>query len=294
MNTGDRLLSLLQLYTLQEPHWTVEEAAREIGVSVSTAYRYFRNLCKVGLLDSFDGGEYILGPAIIEYDRLIRNTDPLIKVGQPVMRRLIARSGGAGIALLCRIYRNRVMCVHQEDNLATGDAVSFERGRPISMFRGASAKIILANLSSRSVRALFSKFPKEIAEAGFGTDWEAVKGNLRRIRKAGVCVTYGEVDANRVGIAAPVVGLDQNVVGSVSLVMQRNEATPETVANVSTLVEAAGREIHAGILNLHQDETAAGRNPSSPHQHSARLDGRRITRVAKADNLKSARKRRHD
>jgi DNA-binding IclR family transcriptional regulator len=283
VNTGDRLLSLLQLCTLQRPHWTVEEAAREIGVSVSTAYRYFRNLCKVGLLDSFDGGKYILGPAIIEYDRLIRNTDPLIKVGQPVMRRLIARSGGAGIALLCRIYRNRVMCVHQEDNAPTGDAVSFERGRPISMFRGASSKIIFANLPSRSVRSLFSKFPTEIVEAGYGADWQAVKDNLRRLRKAGVCVTYGEVDANRVGIAAPVFGPDQNVLGSISLVIQRNEATPETIANVSALVEAAGREIHAGVLNLHVEETAAGHNPSSPQQHPARLNARSITGVASAE-----------
>jgi DNA-binding IclR family transcriptional regulator len=283
VNTGDRLLSLLQLYTLQKPHWTVEEAAREIGVSVSTAYRYFRNLCKVGLLDSFDGGKYILGPAIIEYDRLIRNTDPLIKVGQPVMRRLIVRSGGAGIALLCRIYRNRVMCVHQEDNAPTGAAVSFERGRPISMFRGASSKIIFANLPSRSVRSLFSKFPTEIAEAGYGADWQAVKDNLRRLRKAGVCVTYGEVDANRVGIAAPVFGPDQNVLGSISLVIQRKEATPETVANVSALVEAAGREIHAGVLNLHAEETAAGHNPSLPQQHPARLDARGITGVASAE-----------
>jgi DNA-binding IclR family transcriptional regulator len=68
----------LSLFTIEKSEWTVEEAAKEIGVSVSTAYRYFRDLSKVGLLDSSPSSKYVLGPAVIENDRKIRLTDPLI------------------------------------------------------------------------------------------------------------------------------------------------------------------------------------------------------------------------
>lgn len=51
------------------------------------------------------------------------------------------------IALLCRRYRNKVLCVHQVHN-SVGVACTYERGKPISLFYGAASRIILAHLSS--------------------------------------------------------------------------------------------------------------------------------------------------
>jgi len=247
VNTANRLLAVLNLFTVEKSEWTVEEAAKEIGVSVSTAYRYFRDLSKVGFLDPFSGGKYILGPAVIENDRKIRLTDPLIMVGRPAMQRLVARSGSTGVALLCRVYRNCVMCVHQEAAVLPENTIGYERGRPMPMFRGASSKVIFANLPSRTARWFFEKFPDEIAAAGLGSDWETIRGNLRRIRRAGLQITRGEVDAGLVGIAAPVFGPDRDVIGSVAMAIPEGEATPQSIANISALVQAAAREIDASL-----------------------------------------------
>jgi DNA-binding IclR family transcriptional regulator len=249
-SSADRLLAVLQLFTPDRPEWTVETAASEIGVSVSTAYRYFRSLCRIGLLDPYAGGAYVLGPAIIEFDRQIRIGDPLIKVAGPVMRKLVAQAGDVGVALLCRVYRNRVMCVHQESEGRSDHAVGYERGRPMPMFRGASSKIIFAHLSSRSARWLVLKHHEEIAASGLGSDWEAIKVNLRRMRAAGICITRAEIDHDRVGIAAPVFDPSGKVLGSVGLAVPLADATNQFVANASTLVAAAGREIDQGLLEV--------------------------------------------
>jgi len=262
VNTANRVLAVLNLFTVERPEWTVEEAAKEISASVSTAYRYFRDLSKVGLLDPSPSGKYVLGPAVIENDRKIRLTDPLIKVGRPAMERLVARSGSTGVALLCRIYRNRVMCVHQEAKVIPENTVGYERGRPMPIFRGASSKVIFANLSSRTARWLFDKYAAEIAEGGMGSDWETIKLNLRRIRRCGVHVTRGEVDSGRVGIAAPVFGPDRNVIGSITMAIPDNEATPQFIANVSALVQAAAREIDAGLKFLSSGELV--QDPGQP------------------------------
>jgi len=254
VNTSNRLLGILGLFTAERPVWTVEEAAKEMHVSVSTAYRYFRYLSEAGLLDPFPAGKYVLGPAIIEGDRNIRITDPLIQVGRLAMQHLVVRSGGAGVAILCRMYRKCVMCVHQEPAIIPQGGISYERGRAMPMFRGASSKVIFANLPWRVARWFFERYQAEICEAGFGPDWETVRSNLHRMRKAGVHVTHGEVDTGLVGIAAPVFRPDGNVFGSVAIAITEAEATPQSIANISALVQAAAREIDAGLRVLSHEQ----------------------------------------
>jgi len=257
---------------MPKPEWTVEEAAKEMSIPVSTAYRYFRELSKAGFLEPFSSGRYSLGPAVIENDRKIRLTDPLIKVGRPAMQRLISRSAGVGVALLCRIYRNCVMCVHQEPEAVPENTTSYERGRPMPMFRGASSKVIFANLPSRTAKWFFQKHGEEIAAAQLGSDWETVKANLRRIRRAGLHITRGEVDAGRVGIAAPVFSRDRTVIGSITMAIPENEATPQFVANLSALVQAAAREIDEGLqfLSLGQGAGDAGHSSTAVYDQAPR------------------------
>lgn len=262
MDTASKLLSILRLFSIEKPEWSVEEAAGQISVSVSSAYRYFRSLCKAGLLEPFNGNAYVLGPAIIEHDRHIRMSDPLIRAGRPAIQRLVDRSGCPGVALLCRIYRNGVMCVDQERGSSAHEALSYQRGLPMPMFRGASSKAIFANLSPRLLDWFYKRNSREIAKAGLGSDWETVKANLRRLRKGRVVVAYGEVDPRRVGIAAPIIDPKGNVMGSVSMVLHETDATPETVASISALVDAASREIAVSLKTARAKTDGAGSRPA--------------------------------
>src|SRR6478609_2083846 len=86
MSTADRLLNVLGLFTAARPEWTVDAAACELDMKLSTVYRYFRSLVDVGL----------------------------ITAASPVMHRLAEMMGGRTAILLCRLYRTEVTCVHQE------------------------------------------------------------------------------------------------------------------------------------------------------------------------------------
>ena len=85
MSSTEKLLNALALFTFDAPEWTVEAAAKALDVSGSTAYRYFSSLTKAGFLDPISGGRYVLGPAIIAYDRQIRHQDPLLRVSRPAL-----------------------------------------------------------------------------------------------------------------------------------------------------------------------------------------------------------------
>jgi DNA-binding IclR family transcriptional regulator len=228
----------------------VDDAADMLDISRRTSYRYFSSLCGAGLLDPTFGGQYTLGPAIIAYDRQLRLQDPLLQVARPVMERLVARNRGEGIALLCRRFRQEVMCVDQVFMNKLDLAVGYERGRPMGLFRGAASLVILANLPWRTLRRVWLDSGGEMAAAGRGDTWEDVRNSLKEIRAAGVSVTYGEVDEGVVGIASAIWHADQRLAGSVGLVISAFSGSSTEVARISALVDAAGREISAGLLMM--------------------------------------------
>jgi DNA-binding IclR family transcriptional regulator len=113
--TADRVLSVLELFSGDNSEWTVEEAAEALGLPVSTAYRYFRSLASSELIVAYSAGRYVLGPAIIQFDRQLRLHDPFITAAKPEMMKLAAMIGGDTVVLLARLYHNKVICVHQEE-----------------------------------------------------------------------------------------------------------------------------------------------------------------------------------
>ena len=133
-SSGDRLLSVLGLFTVEQPQWTVDDAAKQLGVSGPTAYRYFKRLTGAGLISPVSGASYTLGPAIIQMDRQIQVSDPMLRAARGVMHTLIPRAGEGSALLLCRLFHDRVMCVHQVLGRGPQEPVSYERGRLMPLF----------------------------------------------------------------------------------------------------------------------------------------------------------------
>jgi len=243
MTTSDRVLSVLGLFSLERPEWTVEDAASELKLAISTAYRYFRSLTSAGLLVALETGRYVLGPAIIQYDRQIRLHDPLTKAAQPIMKRLTEELPAHTVTLLCRLFRDQVMCVHQEFHERPDFAISYERGRPMPLFRGAASKIILAHMPLRAIKALYEEHPTKFAQANLGRNWEEAKERLRALRTAGYCVTQGEVDPGMCGISVPILEASGSVTGSIGIVIPAHQLEPDLLDEVPTLLRKAAEEI---------------------------------------------------
>ena len=278
MTTADKVLSVLGLFSLERPEWTVEEAAAELRLPVSTAYRYFRSLSGAGLIVGFTLGRYVLGPAVTQFDRQMRLHDPLITKAQPVMKRLARVAPDHGVVLLCRLYRDQVMCVHQESIEHPDFAISYERGRPMPLIRGAASKSILANLPSRTVKALHARYATEMRQVGLGSDWAAVKARLRELREAEAIITHQELDVGMAGISVAVFGPGGDVIGSISFVMPARVLTQKVAAIAGTHLQEASSEIHSGLCVLALEHSGAStRTPAArraPRRKSHRFTAR--------------------
>jgi DNA-binding IclR family transcriptional regulator len=246
-SSHNRLLSVLSLFGIERPNWTVEDAAAALDVSVTTAYRYFKSLSQVGLITPVSRAAYMLGPAIIEWDRAIQICDPMLTAARPVMLDLIQYAADGAIILLCRRFRDRVLCVHQVLGRGPQEPVSYERGRPMPLFAGATARIILANFSRRELKALFAAKASDIATAGLGRNWDTFAAGLKDLRRAGICISHGEVDRGRTGIAAPIFDAEGAILGSLSFVLPERLATDHVVARLASLTVAGAREIERAM-----------------------------------------------
>lgn len=241
MSRSSRLLSVLPLFDNGRPVWTVEEISRALRISASTAYRYVRELVQAGFLDPVTGAGYALGPAFIRYDRVLRQNDPLIQVADPIMADLLARTSQNATAILCRRFKDCVMCVHEFHGSRPHAPTSYERGVAMPTFLGATSKILLAHLPDRTLKATYLANEKTIRRVLRARDWPAFKDQLREIRRAGYALTDSEVAAGRMGLAAPI-ARDGQVIASVSLVISTARASRSRVAGfVPHVLEAAGR-----------------------------------------------------
>ena len=233
MSSITRLLSILELFSQATPFLSVDNVAAELDCSTPTAYRYVRELVDAGLLVRFAGGDYGLGPRIIKLDYHLRMSDPLLAVGQPIMRELSEHSGFD--VVMSRWYGNELVDTHRETHDAALD-LRYGRGRPRPLFLGAAPKAILSTFPKAKLAVLFDQYVEEIAQSGLGATLDEFRASLLKIRRAGFYLSKDELENGVSAIASPLFTDDSGeAVGSLALIVptQRLE-----FANLERLVES--------------------------------------------------------
>ncbi|MGS1006485.1 IclR family transcriptional regulator [Achromobacter anxifer] len=264
MSTPDRMLSILDLFRDDTTAAFQEDVMAHLDCSRATAYRYLKSLTESGLLAPTSGGAYVLGSRIIELDRHLRQHDPLMRAAREVMR----ATGDELHAnlMLCNYYGDKVMCV---DRYWTDDSIesSYARGRPYTMFHGATAKPILANLPPYQLRNLMLWHAAEIRDAGLGEDWDEFRANLKRLRAAGVYVSHGEVDRGLIGIGSAIFSAEQKVVGSLVFIAAEARTSAERLEVLQARIQIAAAQVSRNLQAPQSNGAAAiGIMPSRPRR----------------------------
>jgi DNA-binding IclR family transcriptional regulator len=219
MSGLNRFVGVLRLFSETKSDWTVPEMSDALGIPASTVYRTVRELLAASFLEPATEGHYRLGSAFIEFDRLIRITDPLVHAGGALLREVATQARIPCVAVLCRLYGETVMCIADETSREAPIRTSYERGRPRPLTYGATSKVILAQLPTRRLNKLLVQKPPENAGHPFAMSASELRDELSAIRKRGYCVTRGEVDKGLMGLAVPVAIPEHALVASLSLVV---------------------------------------------------------------------------
>jgi DNA-binding IclR family transcriptional regulator len=243
-NSLERMLQVVDVIEASDRPVMPDDLMARLELTRSTLYRYLRILSEAGLITSFPGVGFALGPRIAELDYRMRNLDPLIIASRPVMSELVAVI--PGIALLCRRYRDMVLCVHQERG-ATTLVSTYERGLARPLFRGAASRIILAYLPPRVIERLHQQ------DKANGVSLAALRPELKEMRRRGWDLTESQVTRGVTGIAAPVFDSRGRILGSLSLTIPRTKIPAAEAARIAERVMFCARIVSTSQVQVTAD-----------------------------------------
>ncbi len=237
-----RVIAILDLFGKQRLSIGVDDIATALGLSSASAYRYASELLVAGLLVR-DASGYRLGPKIIELEYLIRSFDPVLRAGEELMQAIARRTGHD--VLLCNVYGETIVNVLHIPGV-NPVRLTYTKGLPMPLFRGAQAKVVLASMDRRRLKRVFERSivdPALTADVRkIGADWPTFAATLKAIRQQGHHVARGELDHGVVGIAAPVLGADDGILGSLVVTVDaRSTSAAEEKALVALVIDNAAR-----------------------------------------------------
>lgn len=239
MNSLRRMLDVLDLFRPEQPLIDVETICRELGYTPASAYRYLRELGTVGLLVRLPRG-YALGPRVIQLERQMSDHNPVLVHSRDLIDRLVAETGLD--VLVSELYGQSVINVALKRGSDAAPSV-VGRGRPIDLFRSATARVVLAHLQPRQVRRIYDANAGEPGLDRLGGNWKGFQKVLLAIRKQGYCISRGELNPDRSGVAAAVFDEKQRVLGSITLVGRTERFDAFQEAWLCSLVTGAAKTL---------------------------------------------------
>jgi DNA-binding IclR family transcriptional regulator len=243
----ERMISVLDVIEESPTGLTFDQIKGTLQLTRATLYRYVKILSEAGLITSLPDLGYTLGPRVAELDYKMRQQDPLITTAKPVMVELAKTEHG--VVLLCRRYRDKVLCVHQEGSSDTFKS-AYERGRDWPLLRGATSRIIMAHLPGRILARLYEQRPREFEQSGLGSTLDEVKAVLVKARNRGWSSSTSEVTKGVTGIAAAVLDNQNAVVGSLSISMAGTSISEDEIIRIAERVKFCSRIVSNGISRI--------------------------------------------
>lgn len=251
--SAGRALDVLMQFMATTDMLGVTEIARNLGASKAVVHRALQTLVSRGFVEADPASRrYRLGPAAAVLGARALRASDLRQTSLPVLERLHEQAGET-VTLSARVPRGRVYL----DQIVSRNEItmSVEIGPIFPLHAGSSSKCILAFLpvawqNEILATELSALTPQTIV------DPDELERDLVAIREHGYATSDGERQAEAGSVAAPVFGLDDAVMGAISVCGPKSRVNGEFVHRIAPLVVAAASEISTllGATRATQDD----------------------------------------
>lgn len=237
----ERMVAILDCFTLEEPVLGVREAARKTRLSSSTAGRLMANMKSLGMLNQDpDSQAYMMGAKVLAWAGIYTVTSDIRSVSLPVMVRLQEETRET-ISLYVLEGNDRV-CV---ERLESPEAVRIVAriGRRIPLYAGSAGKVFLAFLTDERRDEILNSIELIPMTRRTITNLDDLKTDLNKIRKRGYGVSKGEWILEAAGVAAPIFDHFGQINAALTISGPAQRFTEDKINEMAPLVKSGAEEI---------------------------------------------------
>lgn len=237
-----RGLTVLTLFDIEHPEWSLGEISQQTGISKTTAYRMLRTMEWKGFVTFHPDTElYSIGPATIPVAYLALSYVGFSRQTHPILEKLAAATGET-VELAVEGKGGAVVVDHVDTSHP------FKPNLPLGR--------VLRSLANSGVKVLIAHRPREERERVIQehrtaltphtiTDPALLGAELDRVAETGLAFDMEEQDLGICAVSAPVLGSDGEVKAVVTVVAPAERFGPEARARVTETVKAAAAELSA-------------------------------------------------
>jgi IclR family transcriptional regulator, KDG regulon repressor len=215
MQTIDRAIKILKTFSFNEKELSLADLHRKLGLSKSSLQRILNTLVLHGLLDKDEKRKtYQLGIELYFLGEMVEKNSNLLSVAQPYMEALRDELGESV----------QLNIVHQKERKCIGYVPSKHElmtlifvGQTSPLYAGASAKVLMANLSEDELSQLLNEIELTKITDETIQNKEELRRELSKIKEQGYAVSYGERVKGAFSISAPIKNRFNEVIASISI-----------------------------------------------------------------------------
>ncbi|WP_064774449.1 IclR family transcriptional regulator [Neomoorella mulderi] len=214
LETLQRALNLLQLFTLDKPDWGITELASKLKLNKSVIHRILYTLYINGFVEQ-DAvtKKYRLGLKFFELGTVVAEGMNLRKTAHPVMEELFRQTGET--IMLIVVDGLNCLCIDKIES-TEGIKCTSRIGRRTPLYAGFS-KVLLAYLPEDKLQQVIRNGLQQFTK-NTPTNPQLLLSQLDEIRKKNYVITRGEMDEGSLGIGVPIRDFTGAVVGAVCVV----------------------------------------------------------------------------
>ena len=221
---------------------TVSEIAEQVGIPVSSTYRILGILEERALVERTPDDKRVLGIRALQLGRqlLSRNGLQIAKVARPIMADLVNTTHET--VILTALAGLDAISVESIEGIEP-IRFSFQAGRVLPLYAGASGKILLAFGEESLVVKVLAQSSGRLYASGNRIEPAALRRQLSEAREQGYMVSSSEVDVGVTAIASPVLLSNNSPVAGLSVAGPSTRFGLEREYALAEAVKAAAKQI---------------------------------------------------
>lgn len=283
-----RLVAVLGAFADGEPALAISQLSERLRLPPSSIHRLLEQLIALEVIERASHRRYRIGPEFFRIGVRVENKFRIVEVARPLMQKLVDQLHETcvlSVLLQSQQQRLRVAKLDSPQDPLKFRLQMLERH---SLVWGAAGRAILAYMEPDEIKRVFAQAPPTSLTGRPLPSFAQLTKELERIRACGYAVGRDEFLADTIGIAAPLFGPGERVVGELGIIMPAFRFRDDMLESLSAKLLQTTQQLSAMLGGARpppgKSRTTAPRNGRAPRRarpaYARRHDARRAARRA--------------